>query len=235
MVEIALGFMAVETRSFTLNIHVPSSGFWYHVLATALGCVAVWTGWGLSVALLLIISQFATGIMNVMWLFSRSDWLGFGHILFFVLYVPVFVLFRAFCYIASARLAWSLMLNAVTLETIAPWSAYVLMIVLIAFFMCHAVWSCEMVLGAIIDVTSYSSLVGRGKRSGKGGVAIGSMGSPKEVPSSNDSSSLMVSLIADRDRTPTEPQSDETIVGLPSDAEHSINADERDGRMKKQQ
>ncbi len=158
MVDISLGFLFLETRSLTLNIHAPSSGFWYHLLGLVLTAVVTWTGWGLVVALFLIVSQFATAVFDVMWLCSRSRWLGCCHMVFFILFVPFLVLFRTFCYIVAVVLAWSLLLNAIAVHSIDVWLAYLLMAILCSFFMAHACWTCEMIASAFVDVTRYSTL-----------------------------------------------------------------------------
>ena len=76
VVELALGFILVETRSLTLNINAPASAFLSRLLAAALASVAVWTEWGLPVALVLIVSQQATLVHDVLWLCSRRHWRG---------------------------------------------------------------------------------------------------------------------------------------------------------------
>ena len=159
VVEIALGFIAEETRALTLNINAPMSAFLAHLAAFVLLSVAVWTRWGLPVALVLIAGDIATAVLDVAWLCSRTRWRGCCHLFFFVLFVPVFAVLRAACHAVAAVLAWSLLLYTTTAaRQVAPWLAYAMMALFCAYLMAHAVWSCQMVAAAITDTTHHSIL-----------------------------------------------------------------------------
>lgn len=159
VVEIALGFLVEETRALTLNINAPMSAFLYHLAAFVLTSVAVWTRWALPVALVLIAGDFATAVLDIAWLCSRTRWRGCCHLFFFVLFVPVFAVLRAACNFVAAVLAWSLLLYTTTASRqVPPWLAYAMMALLCAYLMAHAVWSCQMVAAAITDTTHHSIL-----------------------------------------------------------------------------
>lgn len=165
VVEIALGFIAEETRALTLNINAPMSAFLYHLAAFVLMAVAVWTRWGLPVALVLLAGDVATAVLDVAWLCSRTRWRGCCHLFFFVLFVPVFAVLRAACHAVAAVLAWSLLLYTTTAaRPVAPWLAYAMMALLCAYLMAHAVWSCQMVAAAITDTTHHSTLAAAAKK-----------------------------------------------------------------------
>ena len=164
MVEFALGFVLVETRSLTLNIKVPQSAFLYHLVACCLASVAVWTQWGLPVALVLIVSQQATLAYNLVWLCSRRHWRGCCHGAFLALFVLLFALARVLCYAAAAVLAWSLLLSNLLVPRVPQWLAYGMVGGLCAFFMAHAVWACQAAAGVCADLGRRSALAAHKRR-----------------------------------------------------------------------
>ena len=161
VVELALGFILVETRSLTLNINAPASAFLSRLLAAALASVAVWIGWGLPVALVLIVSQQATLVHDVLWLCSRRHWRGCCHVMFLVCFVVVFALVRALCYVVAAALAWSLLLHNHLVPAVPEWAAYCLMGGLCAFFMAHTTWACQTAARVCADLGGRSDLAAR--------------------------------------------------------------------------
>ena len=161
MVEFALGFILVETRSLTLNINAPASAFVSRLLAAALAAVAIWTEQGLPVALVLMVSQQATLVHDVLWLCSRRHWRGCCHVALLVCFVLVFVLVRALCCVAAAVLAWSLLLRNHMVPAVPGWAAYGLVGGLCALFVAHATWACQAAVRVCADLGSRSDVAAR--------------------------------------------------------------------------